>query len=252
MQFTDLKAQYSALKPAIDARIVRTGSIELRVRRGSFEDVWSDAQAVARANGGYVQAASRSGADRGPRSGSITLRVPSAKFDAAVDRLRGLDRTKVERLDIASQDVTQEFVDVKSRLRHDRAVEARLLALLADTDGVSEVLAVQARLDQMQEQIELSKGRLDYLDAMTTTSTIELALSEPGGAVRPEKADEPSVLAESFSDARERFTENVGAAVVWLGGALPALVLLAAIGLLARGIMRRRNRIDGPRDTDIA
>jgi hypothetical protein len=228
--------------PGIEARIVRTGAIELRVRAGGFDRAWGDAQAVAAATGGIVAAASRSGTDDGPRSGTITLRVPSAKFEMAVERLRELPRTKVQRLDVASQDVTQEFVDVRSRLRHDRAVEGRLLALLAETRGVSEVLAVQARLDQVQQQIEVSRGRLAYLDSMTTMSTIELSLAEPAAERTADRDRDGSVLGASLREAAERFVANVAAAVVWLGGALPALLLLAAAALGVRMVLRRRRR----------
>ncbi|MEO6867268.1 MAG: DUF4349 domain-containing protein, partial [Gaiellales bacterium] len=160
--------------PGIEARIVRNASVALRLKDGTFEQGWSDTQAIAGAFSGYVVSASRSGVGDGPRSGTIVMRVPAERFDRAVERVRELAGTKVERLDVASEDVTQEFVDVRSRLKHDRAVEGRLLALLAQTKGVGEVLAVQARLDQVQEQIEISQGRMQYLEKMTSMSTIEV------------------------------------------------------------------------------
>jgi hypothetical protein len=157
----------------------------------------------------------------------------------------------VRRLDVTSQDVTQEFVDVRSRLRHDRAVEARLLALLAQTKGVSEVLAVQTRLDQVQEQIELSKGRLGYLEKMTSMSTIEVSITAPakGGADRDADEEEQGVLSQSLTDAKERFEGNVAGAIVWFGGALPTLVLLAVLALVGRAIWRRTRpnvRVEAP------
>ncbi|MCW2927284.1 MAG: hypothetical protein JWM86_1252 [Thermoleophilia bacterium] len=234
--------------PSIDAKIVRTASIELRVtKRGRFEDVWGDAQAVAGAHGGYVVASSRSGAGKGPRVASITMSVPSRRFDTAVSRLRDIGGVSVRRLDVASQDVTQEFVDVRSRLKHDRAVEGRLLALLAQTQGVSEVLAVQSRLDTVQEQIELSRGRLDYLGKMTSMSTVELTISERGARTSDTDEDEDSVLGAAWGDARDRLAENVAGTIVWFGGALPALVLLAVIALVGRTVHRRRTaRVASP------
>jgi hypothetical protein len=227
--------------PEIDAKIVRTGSIELRVRHGRFERVWGDAQAVAGGFGGYVIAASRSGAggDDG-RVGTITMRVPSGRFDRAVDRLREIPGAKVTQLDDASQDVTQEFVDVRSRLRHDRLVEGRLIAVMARTTTVSEVLAVQARLDQVQEQIEIERGRLTYLEKLTSMSTIDLTIRERSAKGGDETDDDPSVLGSAWGDARARFSENVASVIVWFGGALPALVLLALIAFVARLGWRRR------------
>ena len=227
--------------PSIDAKIVRTASMELRTKRGGFEDAWSDTTAVAGLFGGTVLSASRSGSGDGPRTGTITLRIPSDRFDKAVERLRDTPRTSVRRLDIASQDVTQEYVDVRSRLRHDRAVEGRLLALLAQTEGVGEVLAVQSRLDQVQEQIEISTGRLGYLATMTATSTVDVTLRDPGAKAAAKADDRGSVLGDALRDARAQGSENVAAAIIWLGGALPALVLLTIVAIVARVAWRRRS-----------
>ena len=230
--------------PALDTKIVRTGSITLRTKRANFEDAWSDAQAVATGHGGYIVAASRSGAGDSARIGTITMRVPTGRFEDAVDRLRGLDHVSVRGLDISSQDVTQEYVDTKSRLRHDRAVESRLITLLAKANTVSEVLAVQSRLDSVQEQIEVARGRLQYLDKLTAMSTIEVALRAPraAGDTKQQAQDDPSVLGEALRDASDRFNANVASAIVWLGGALPALVMLLVAAIVGRIAWRRYDR----------
>jgi hypothetical protein len=228
--------------PSLDAKVVRIGSIELEVARRDFEDSWGAVQAVATSGGGYVVAATRSGAGDDARTASITMRVPTERFEAALDRLREVDGATVGRLDVTSEDVTQEYVDVRSRLRHDRAVEARLVTLLGRADAVGEVLAVQARLDAVQEQIEVARGRLTYLDRLTAMSTIDVALTAPavGGASDP--TSEPGTLREALDEAADRFVEAIAGALVWLGGALPVLLLLAVVGGSARIAWVRRAR----------
>jgi len=235
--------------PNLGVYIARTGSIELRIKRGSFERAWGDAQSVAAAFGGIVSDASRSGAGDGPRLGTLTLQVPSRRFDAAIERLREGKGATVSRLDISSEDVTQEYVDTRSRLRHNRAVEARLLSLLADTNGVSEVLAVQQRLDGVQEAIEVATGRLDQLKAMTTMSSIAVTLREPGAKAggKPSGDRAGSTIGHGWADARERFAANVAAMVSWAGGAAPVLLLLALLTIAARAawaLRIRRSRSD--------
>jgi hypothetical protein len=229
--------------PEVDERIVRTGTLDLSIKRGHFEDTWGDAQGVAHAFGGYVISASRSGAGRDARTGTISMRVPAGRFDQAVDRLRKLTGVKVEQLDVASQDVTQEYVDVQSRLRHDQAVEGRLVALLAQTKTVSEVLSVQTRLDQVQEQIEVERGRIQYLDKLTTMSTIDVTIHERGTAGTTHHTR--SVLGQAWHDAGARMSANIASAIVWFAGALPALVLLLVAAATARILwIRRRNSRD--------
>ena len=231
----------SLAPPTLDTKIVRTGTIALDVKRGAFEDAWGEAQSVATSHGGYIVLASRSGAGDSARTGSITMRVPTDRFEDALERMRKVDGAKVDALDVSSQDVTQEYVDVRSRLRHDRAVERRLLALLSEAEGVSEVLAVQSRLDSVQEQIEVARGRLQYLDKLTAMSTIQVTLTAPSArsSKADEAKDEPGTIAAAFEDARERFSENVAAAIVWVGGALPTLLLLAVLGIVGRLVWHR-------------
>lgn len=225
--------------PELDARIVRNGAVELRIPRRRFEQAWGDVQAAATGTGGYVIGASRSGAGDSARRATITMRVPGERFEAALERLREVRGAKVGRLDVTSQDVTQEFVDTRSRLRHDRAVEGRLLALLAQAEGVSEVLAVQARLDMVQQQIEVARGRLQYLERLTEMGTIEVSIVTPSAGGSSDR-EERSELGEAFRDAASRFVENVAGAVVWIGGALPALILLSIAAVVARIAWRRR------------
>lgn len=72
-------------------------------------------------------------------------------------------------------------------------------------------------------------------------STIELTISERGAkAAAPER--EESVLGAAWGDARERFAENVASAIVWAGGAVPILALLAALAAAGRLLHRRRQR----------
>lgn len=104
------------------------------------------------------------------------------------------------------------------------------------------MLAVQARLDGVQEQIEVEAGRLGYLATMTSTSTIAVTLRVPSAVQdksATKEADEPSVIADAVVEARERGSDRIADAIVWLGGALPALVLLLVIGIVVRVGWRR-------------
>lgn len=229
--------------PAIEPKLVRTATISMRVDDGKFEQVWDGIRGVG--DGARITVVDASRSDRGDSGslGTMTLRVPSARLDEIVDELRDVGNVKVERLDVSSDDVSGEYVDTQSRLRHDRAVERRLVTLLADTKDVGEVLAVQARLDGVQEQIEVSAGRIAYLDASTSTSTITISLRERSASTTADAEDEPSALGEAWEDARERFTGNIAGAIVWTGGALPVLVLLvlaAVAGRIAWGRVTRR------------
>ncbi|MBC7643791.1 MAG: DUF4349 domain-containing protein, partial [Thermoleophilia bacterium] len=206
---------------SLDPKIARTAAMEVLVKRGSFDSAWRRATDVATAAGGSVTASSTSTAGNDARTGNMTLRVPSDHFQRALDGLSAVG--KVRSLATGSVDQTQEYVDTSSRLRHDRAVESRLLTLLARTATVSEALAVQNRLDTLQSEIEVETGRIQYLTNITSFSTIELTISERGHVANKPRTAHTSSLGHALKVAGDRFTANVASGIVWLGGALPLL-----------------------------
>ena len=231
----------TASPPAeLGVKIIQNATIQLMVKKGRIDEQSAEITLIASSMGGYVVSSSLSGRSNGNHStGTITIRVPGKKFGAAVKDLRALGT--VRSMDVSSEDVTQEFVDVKSRLRHDRAVESRLLALLARTKTVSEALAVQAQLDTVQEQIEVSQGRLNYLDQLTELSTITIALREKGAARQHHTSGGVEWgMRDAFTTGAQRFVTRINNGIISLGGSLPVLLLIGGASLIGRSYWRKR------------
>ncbi len=87
----------------------------------------------------------RQGGDR--TLASVTVRLPAdpRTFQVTLDRLRGLaDRVLDEKGDV--QDVTEEHVDLESRLRNLRATEGSLLTLYDRAQRLEDVFTVQREI----------------------------------------------------------------------------------------------------------
>ncbi len=80
--------------------------------------------------GGYVVESNVYQYQEGLRA-HVTLRIPAESLDLALERIRDL-ATEVRSESISGQDVTEEYVDLQSRLRHLEATEARLLEFLEE------------------------------------------------------------------------------------------------------------------------
>ncbi len=130
---------------------------------------------TAPAEGGITAPSAPAG---GQASATLQVRVPADSFDAALRQFSQLG--KVDSVSTSSQDVTSQYVDLQARLDHYRAVEARLVRFLASTHTVSEMLAVQDRLDRVQLTIEELTAELKSLTQMTSYSTITLFVWEKG------------------------------------------------------------------------
>lgn len=218
----------AATLPGAAPSVIKTAEIALEIERDGFEDALQEATAVASAEGGFVLSSSVQG--REARRGSIVLRVPSDRFEAALASLRGLG--SVERERVSGEDVGQEFVDLEARLRNLRAQEAVLLRLMDQAQSVTDTIRVQKELTGIQLEVERIRGRLRYLEDQTSFGTISVSMAE-AGVVAPQ---EPSIIAKAWERAVEGFLSVIGGLITALGVILPVAVL-GLIGWLA---IRRR------------
>lgn len=224
--------------------VVRTADLDLIVP--DTEKAMDDIQAMARELGGYVVSVEAYQYQEG-RQATVTFRVPAERLDAALDRLRAM-ATTVRRESVSGQDVTDQYVDLQSRLRHLEAKEKQLLEFLDRAEDTEAVLAVYEHLSQTQAEIEQVKGRMQYLEnqAALATVTVRLtpdALAQPldtGGWNLP--ATVRSAV-EALLNVLEFFVKALIYIVIVV---LPVLILLAlpvmGIFLLVRWLVRRGRR----------
>jgi len=214
--------------PGVGPSVIKTAEIALEIERGGFKDALQDATAVASAEGGFVLSSSVQG--RESRRGSIVLRVPSDRFEAALASLRGLG--SVERERVSGEDVGQEFVDLEARLRNLRAQEAVLLRLMNEAQTVTDTIRVQKELTGIQLEVEQIRGRLRYLHDQASFGTISVSMVE-AGVVAP---GEPGIIAQAWERAVEGFLAVIGGLITALG----VLVPIAVLALLSWVVIRRR------------
>ena len=176
------------LPPASD-RVIKTADIGIEVAKDRIDRSWNRVFEIASRLGGFVVSSNQGGPipvdnnDVDPRVANVVIRVPANRFDQALAALSGADVGKVTRRGTSGQDVTQEFVDLESRLRHYRAQESVLLRIMSRSRTIGDTIAVQQQLSQVQLQIEEITGRLRYLKDQTAFASISVHLAETGAAI---------------------------------------------------------------------
>ena len=149
--------------------IIRTVDMTLVV--GNVATTLDDIAELAQSFDGWVVSSDRSAKHRG----FISLRVPADQLGDAVLRLRGMAE-EVESESTSSQDVTDEYVDNRSRLVSLKATEGALLALLNRAEKVEDALNVQRELASLQAEIESKQGRIKFLEETSAFSLINVLL----------------------------------------------------------------------------
>jgi hypothetical protein len=109
---------------------------------------------------------------------SMNLRVPATDFQWVLDSIMKM-AVEVNYQQVSTQDVTEEYVDVQSRLKTKKAVRDRYEEILrTKAKTVEEILLAEEQIRRLQEEIESQEGRLRYLSQRAAMSTIQLELYE--------------------------------------------------------------------------
>jgi hypothetical protein len=176
-------------------------------------------------------------------SNQMAIRISSVQFEALIDSLLGQAKNLDEK-NITVEDVTEEFVDVKARLKAKRQVEERYLEILKKANSVTDILEVEKKLGQIREEIETAEGRLKYLSHQVAYSTIDLYFYEQKTVFPKTRTGFLSQLASSFMNGWSGLTEFIlGLISIW-----PFLLIITGIVFLIykliQRLQKRRNAPD--------
>lgn len=112
------------------------------------------------------------------KSNRFTIKIPQKYFDIAMDSI-GNFAEFVDYENVTTQDVTEEYVDLQSRLKTKIEVKQRIESILRkNAITVEDILATEDKLRVIQEEIEVAQGRLKYLSNKVAFSTIHIDLYE--------------------------------------------------------------------------
>lgn len=106
---------------------------------------------------------------------SVVVRVPSKHFRDALTAFEKLG--EVKRRNVNAQDVSEEFHDLEVRLTNLKSVQKRLQEFLARAANVNDALTVERELERVGREIDQIEGRMRFLRARATFSTITVDLS---------------------------------------------------------------------------
>ncbi len=220
------RASSAARLPRFGPSVIKTATIDIGLPRDEVGDALNEAVAIAGRHGGFVHSSS---SGRSDTRGSLTMRVPSQKFEIALAELEDLGRVRSEH--ISGQDVSQDFVDLEARLRNWESQEAVLLRLMDRAESVQDTIRVQSQLSRVQLEIEQIRGRLRFLRDQTSYGTITATF----GPVAPTPST-PGRFARAWERAVDLMQGFVEAVIIASGIVLPLGLLLLIAYVIFRSV----------------
>lgn len=213
-----------------DRKIRYTANVEVVVK--NLDATQEAVEALVKSKGGYVAKSELVGQVGDRRSCSWTIKVPVDTFRDAIDAIAKLGTLVRNSSD--SEDVTEEFLDLEARLRNMKAEEEVLNKLLKEAAvRLDDVLKIREQVVKNRGEIERAEGRLKYLAAVTSFSTINLIVREIQDYVPPTVPTFGSDVTDAFSKSYQslvRFGRNAVLVVVSIAPWLPVLLVGGFLG----------------------
>jgi hypothetical protein len=230
--------------------IIKNGEMALLV--ANTDRALDQATSVAVDTGGYI-VASKTWLENGFKYAQMTLGVPVDQFEVAQRRLRQL-AVEVQNDTASGQDVSDEFVDLQSRLNNQEATAARIREFLKDAKTVEEALNVNAQLTEVENEIEQIKGRMNYLKDRAAFSTLAVTLNPqlptPTPTMIPTSTPTPTPVywqpgktIAAAGNTLGNLLQNLGDVLIWLGiVVLPIMIPVLALIAIVMYFNRRRKK----------
>jgi hypothetical protein len=203
--------------------VIRTA--ELTVRVENTQRALGTARAAAENSGGLVEDEATERDEDNRVTSRIVLRVPQDSYDAVLTELSGTGTLVARRAN--AKDVTDQVVDVNSRVASQRVSVARVRKLMDRATGLSDVVALEGELSSRQSTLESLLAQQASLKDRTTLATITLELSETPVTEKPNEDEGPG-----FADALGGGWDALLATLRWIAVVVGAVVPFAAVFVL--------------------
>lgn len=232
---------------AVDRMVIYNA--DLRIAVEAPEDVMQSVITMAENAGGYVVSSnlSKTTTTTGslPRA-RVMVRVPAGQLDSIMASIKELtpnpkDDVLYENVD--GQDVTAEYTDLRSRLRNLEAAEEALVEMMDDAQDPEDVLNIFNELTRYRGEIEVVKGRMQYLEESAALSAISIEIIAKESLQPIEIAGwQPKGTVRRAVEALIETAQTIADGAIWFGiYCLPFLIPLSVgVYFLVRIIRKRR------------
>ncbi|WP_165845403.1 DUF4349 domain-containing protein [Streptacidiphilus pinicola] len=264
---------------AADRSVIYSGEIQLRSAR--VDAAVQQAQAVVQAVGGYIDSEQVGDAasmpwnvgvaapstnpdgstpppsqalplapppDASGEAAIMQLRIPSASYDAVFTQLGTLGTVLAR--ERASQDVTEQVVDLDARITSEKASLDRLDALMRQAGSLNDMLTLEQAVTQRESDLNSLESQEASLRGQVAMSTVTVEFFQT--AAPPAPKPKPSGAWGSAGHALAAgwhglYLVGRGLLVV-VSASLPFLVLLAVLGYALYRYLRRNRKDEANED----
>lgn len=158
----------------IKKKIIKDGRLGLRV--SDLENTKFRVDTLINHYGGYYANEKLNNSDW-ETSYNLKIRIPSADFMKFISDTE-IGDGEILYKEINARDITDQFIDLETRLENKRNYQKRYNDLLIKANSIKEILEIEEKIRALEEEIDSTTGRLKYLSDLVDYSTLELTISK--------------------------------------------------------------------------
>jgi hypothetical protein len=239
-KYYDKKADVSMNAPSSkniesSAKIIKKAT--LKFETPDLAKTFSTIQNAAKRYGAVI-ANDASGKDFGSSFRNLLIRVPNAHFDHFINDI-GKGVTHFDVKQISQEDVTEEYIDVESRMKSKKKLEERYIQLLNKANKVSEMMEIEEKLAEIREEIEAKEGQLKYLQNRISLSTISIEMY----TLNPSESGATASYGGKIWNSMKEGFNGLSNFVLSIIGIWPFILIFVGVYLWARKrFLKKRNK----------
>ena len=227
----------------LNRKIIYTGNLSIEVK--NYQQIFNKIQSEIANRGGYIVDSNMIGeTEHNPTNGHVTVRIPQNQFREFMQIVEE-ESNNVLDSSVSGQDVTEEFIDLDSRLKSKRVVEERLLSFMEQAEKTEDLLTISADLADVQGEIDEITGRINYLENRTDLATVTISIKENNVTISGMNDGDLN----TWEKTKQQFLKSINFLLsafsgifVFIIGNLPVFILLGVIALIIFLVYRRTKK----------
>jgi hypothetical protein len=215
----------------VDRKIIKEANLTIITK--DLSNINQEIDQIIENYNGYLANSNQWHNDR--KNYRFTIKIPQKNFQPTINQLKKLGT--INREQISSRDITQEYIDLKARLKNFKAQEKRYLQLLDQAKDVEDILKVEKELNRIRRNIEQLQGKLNYYNNKIDFSTINVTFQEP----QPMMDNNSWGIINSFKQSIREFVASINSIIIISGSLLPWLIVGLLFLFILYKIHQKRN-----------
>lgn len=164
------ESQVALTTLATERQLIRSATLEIEVK--SATTTASALEDIINTSGGYIDNIY----ERNQIRILITAKVPAMKLDQFMVDVAS--QGKLVSKSMVVQDVTEQMVDVASRIKNLQVLRDRFRKVLDMANNVNEILAIESELSKVQSELDSMIARSRSLKGSVALSKVDIVISQ--------------------------------------------------------------------------